>query len=191
MKIRIIGGGPAGLYFAALMKREDASHDIVVHERGPRDATWGFGVVFSDRALDFLRTDDEAMHRLLTPLMETWPNLTIAHDETRIPIAGNGFAAIGRLELLSRLYEHVESLGVKIEFDSEISSLADAARLGGADLVVAANGTFSWVRDENQDKFGTESELRTNRFIWYGTSKVFDSLSVSYTHLTLPTNREV
>jgi 2-polyprenyl-6-methoxyphenol hydroxylase-like FAD-dependent oxidoreductase len=102
MKIRIIGGGPAGLYFAALMKREDPAHDVVVFERGPRDATWGFGVVFSDRALEFLRADDEAMYQLLTPLMETWPNLTIVHNDTPVPITGNGFAAIGRLELLSR-----------------------------------------------------------------------------------------
>lgn len=180
MKIRIIGGGPAGLYFASLMKREDPAHDIVVFERGPRNATWGFGVVFSDRALDFLRADDETMYRLLTPLMETWPNLTIVHDDTRIPIAGNGFAAIGRLELLSQLYAHAESLGVRIEFDSEISSLADTARLGGADLIVAANGAFSWVRNENADKFGTVSELRSNRFIWYGTSKAFDSLSLTF-----------
>ena len=180
MKIRIIGGGPAGLYFASLMKREDPAHDVVVFERGSRDATWGFGVVFSDRALEFLRADDEATYQLLTPLMETWPNLTIVHNDTRIPIAGNGFAAIGRLELLSRLYAHVESLGVRIEFDSELSSLDDAARLGGADLVVAANGAFSWVRNENEDKFGTETDLRANRFIWYGTRKVFDSLSLTF-----------
>ncbi|MCF8179274.1 MAG: FAD-dependent monooxygenase [Sulfuritalea sp.] len=180
MKIRVIGGGPAGLYFASLMKRENPAHDIVVFERGPRHATWGFGVVFSDRALEFLRADDETMYRLLTPLMETWPNLTIVHNDARIPIAGNGFAAIGRLELLSQLYAHVESLGVKIEFDCEISSLADTARLGGADLVVAANGAASWVRNENEDRFGTQSQLRSNRFIWYGTSQVFDSLSLTF-----------
>jgi 2-polyprenyl-6-methoxyphenol hydroxylase-like FAD-dependent oxidoreductase len=180
MKIRIIGGGPGGLYFASLMKREDPTHDIVVYERGPRDATWGFGVVFSDRALEFLRGDDEAMYRLLTPLMETWPDLTIVHNDTRIPIAGNGFAAIGRLELLSQLYAHVEALGVKIQFDSEIASLGDAERMGGADLIVAANGAVSWVRNENEDKFGTETDLRSNRFIWYGTSKVFDSLSLTF-----------
>jgi 2-polyprenyl-6-methoxyphenol hydroxylase-like FAD-dependent oxidoreductase len=161
------------------MKREDPAHDIVVYERGPRDATWGFGVVFSDRALEFLRADDEDMYALLTPLMETWPNLTIVHDETRIPIAGNGFASIGRLELLSRLYAHAESLGVRIEFDSDVSSLEDA-RHAGADLVVAANGAFSWVRSEHEDTFGTETDLRSNRFIWYGTSKVFDSLSLTF-----------
>ena len=132
MKIRIIGGGPAGLYFAALMKRDDPAHDIVVHERGRRDATWGFGVVFSDRALDFLRADDEAMVRLLVPHMQTWPNLTIVHNDTRIPITGNGFAAIDRLELLSLLYAQVERLGVRIEFDCAIESLADRQRFGSA-----------------------------------------------------------
>ncbi len=179
MKIRIIGGGPAGLYFASLMKREDPAHDVVVFERGPRDATWGFGVVFSDRALEFLRADDEDMYRLLTPLMEVWPNLTIAHNDTQIPIAGNGFAAIGRLELLSRLYAHAESLGVTIEFDSEVTAL-DHPALAGADLVVAANGAFSWVRNENEAGFGTETDLRSNRFIWYGAGKAFDSLSLTF-----------
>ena len=179
MKIRIIGGGPAGLYFAALMKREDPAHDIVIYERGPRDATWGFGVVFSDRALDFLRADDEAMYRLLSPHMETWPNLTIVHNDTRIPINGNGFAAVDRLRLLSLLYVHVEKLGVRVEFGSAIESLADR-RLGGADLIVAANGAFSFVRQENEQRFGTTCDWRTNKFIWYGTTRVFDSLSLTF-----------
>jgi len=179
MKIRIIGGGPAGLYFATLMKRSDPGHDVAVFERGPRDATWGFGVVFSDRALEFLRADDPVTCDLLTPLMETWPDLTIAHEDTRIPIAGNGFAAVGRLELLNALEAQVESLGVRLVFGRGISSLDDPA-LTGADLIVAANGAFSWVRDENKDKFGTETDLRNNRFIWYGTSKVFDSLSLTF-----------
>ena len=179
MKIRIVGGGPAGLYFATLMKRSDPGHDVAVFERGPRDATWGFGVVFSDRALEFLRADDPATCDLLTPLMETWPNLTIAHEDMRIPIAGNGFAAVGRLDLLNALEAQAESLGVRLVFGHGVSSLDDPA-LAGADLVVAANGAFSWVRDENKDKFGTETDLRSNRFIWYGTSKVFDSLSLTF-----------
>jgi len=177
MKIRILGGGPAGLYFAALMKRHDPSHDIVVHERGPRDATWGFGVVFSDRALEFLRADDEALYAHLMPHMQTWPNLTIAHEDTRIPIAGNGFAAIGRLELLSLLYAQVEQLGVRLEFGSEITSLDPVA---GADLVVGANGAFSWLRSEHEAQFGTTCDWRPNRFIWYGTSQVFDSLTLTF-----------
>ena len=180
MKIRIIGAGPAGLYFAARMKRDDPAHDIVIYERGPRDATWGFGVVFSDRALDFLRADDEATYRLLSPHMETWPNLTIVHNDTRVPIAGNGFAAIGRLELLSRLYTHVEELGVRIEFDRVIESLADREPLGAVDLVVGANGALSFVREQNTQRFGTSSDRRRNKFIWYGTSRVFDSLSLTF-----------
>ena len=143
MKIRILGGGPAGLTFAALMKKHDPSHDIVVYERGPRDATWGFGVVFSDRALEFLRSDDDALYQYLMPHMESWPNLTIVHNDTRIPITGNGFAAIGRLEMLKLLYAHAEALGVRIAFDTEITSVSQP-ELKGADLVVAANGAFSW-----------------------------------------------
>ncbi len=179
MKIRILGGGPAGLYFAALMKQHDPAHDIVVYERGPRDATWGFGVVFSDRALEFLRADDEALYQLLTPHMQTWPDLTIVHNDTRIPIAGNGFAAIGRLEMLKLLYAHVEALGVRIAFQTEITSLAQP-ELAGADLVVAANGAFSWVRAENEHKFGTTIDWRPNRFIWYGSTRPFDSLSLTF-----------
>ena len=180
MKIRVIGGGPAGLCFAALMKWDDPAHDIVIYERGSRDATWGFGVVFSDRALDFLRVDDEAMYRLLSPHMEIWPNLTIVHNDRRIPITGNGFAAIGRMELLSLLYAHVEKLGVRIEFDSAIESLTDPERLGGADLIVGADGAFSFVRQENEQRFGTTCDRRPNKFIWYGTSRVFDSLSLTF-----------
>lgn len=179
MKIRILGGGPAGLTFAGLMKRHDPSHDIVVYERGPRDATWGFGVVFSDRALEFLRADGEALCQLLTPHMETWPNLTIVHNDTRVPITGNGFAAIGRLEMLKLLHGHVERLGVQLVFDTELTSLA-APELAGADLVVAANGAFSWVRSENEAVFGTTIDWRPNRFIWYGTTLPFDSLSLTF-----------
>jgi 2-polyprenyl-6-methoxyphenol hydroxylase-like FAD-dependent oxidoreductase len=177
MKIRILGAGPAGLYFAALMKRHDRSHDITIYERNPRGATWGFGVVFSDRALDFLRADDEALYRYLMPHLENWPDITIVHNDTRIPIAGNGFASIGRLELLTLLYDYVEQLGVRIVFDTEIRKLEE---LGDADLVVGANGAFSWVRTENEAKFGTTTDWRPNKFIWYGTSKAFNSLSLTF-----------
>jgi len=177
MKIKIIGAGPAGLYFAALMKRHDPHHDITLYERSRRDATWGFGVVFSDRALEFLRADDEELYQYLTPHMETWADLTISVNDTRIPISGNGFAATGRLEMLTLMYAYVEKLGVKIEFDTEIESLDP---LKDADLIVGANGAFSWVRAQNEDKFGTTCDWRPNRFIWWGTSKVFDTLSLTF-----------
>jgi 2-polyprenyl-6-methoxyphenol hydroxylase-like FAD-dependent oxidoreductase len=90
--------------------------------------------------------------------METWPNLTIVHNDTRIPIAGNGFAAIGRLELLSLLYAHAESLGVRSS--STARSLAVDARAAGADLVVGANGAFSWVRNENETSSAPTTDWR-------------------------------
>ena len=176
MKVRILGAGPAGLYLAALMKRDDPSHDIEVFERNPRDATWGFGVVFSDRALEFLKADDQALYDYLTPHLENWPEITVVHNDTHIPVAGNGFSSIGRLELLTLLYYYVEKLGVKIHFDTEITSIE---QMGKADLVVGANGAFSWLREENQEKFGTTVDWRPNRFIWYGTTKAFNSLTLT------------
>ena len=177
MKIKIIGAGPAGLYFAALMKRHDPRNEIIIYERNCRDATWGFGVVFSDRALDFLRADDEDLYQYLAPNMETWPNLTIVHNNSHIPITGNGFAAIGRLQILHLLYEYVEKLGIIIEFQTEITSLE---QVKDAELIVGANGASSWIRAENEDKFGTSCEWHSNKFMWYGTSKVFDSLTLTF-----------
>ena len=177
MKIRILGAGPAGLYFAALMKQHDPSHDIAIYDRSPRNATWGFGVVFSDRALEFLRADDDALYQYLNPHLENWPDITIVHNDTVIPIAGNGFASIGRLELLTLLYDYVEKLGVKLHFQTEVTQLS---QMGEADLVVGANGAFSWIRSENEARFGTTTDWRPNRFIWYGTTKAFNSLTLTF-----------
>jgi 2-polyprenyl-6-methoxyphenol hydroxylase-like FAD-dependent oxidoreductase len=182
MKIRIVGAGPAGLYFAALMKRSDPSHDIALVERSPRDATWGFGVVFSDRALEFLRADDEDLYRYLTPEFESWPEIAIVHNDTRVPVAGNGFSSIGRLELLTLLYAYVERLGVPIRFETDATSLDEFA---DADLVVGANGAFSWLRSENEARFGTTVDWRPNRFIWYGTTKAFNSLTLTFRETAL------
>jgi 2-polyprenyl-6-methoxyphenol hydroxylase-like FAD-dependent oxidoreductase len=159
------------------MKRDDPSHDIEIFERNPRDATWGFGVVFSDRALEFLKADDQTLYDYLTPHLEKWPEITVVHNDTPIPIAGNGFSSIGRLELLTLLYEYVEKLDIKIHFDTDVTSLE---QLGKADLLVGANGAFSWVREENQEKFGTTVDWRPNRFIWYGTTKAFNSLTLTF-----------
>jgi 2-polyprenyl-6-methoxyphenol hydroxylase-like FAD-dependent oxidoreductase len=177
VKIKILGAGPAGLYFAALMKQLDPLHEVTIFERNPRNATWGFGVVFSDRALEFLKTDDEALYQYLTPHLENWPDITIVHNDTVIPVAGNGFASIGRLELLTLLYDYVEKLGVKLQFETDVTTFA---QMGEADLIVGANGAFSWIRSENEARFGTTTDWRPNKFIWYGTTKAFNSLTLTF-----------
>jgi 2-polyprenyl-6-methoxyphenol hydroxylase-like FAD-dependent oxidoreductase len=177
MHVEILGGGPAGLTLAILLKRQDRRHHVRVVERGPRDATWGFGVVFSDRALEFLRADAAMLYEALAPRMQSWRDLTIVHSGQRVPISGNGFASIGRLELLNLLHGQAEAAGVALEFGR---SVADVAELGPADLLVAADGAFSASRDARAQQFGTQIEWRSNRFIWYGTSTPFDTLTLTF-----------
>jgi len=177
MRVQVLGGGPAGLTLAILLKRHDPSHQVRVVERGPRGATWGFGVVFSDRALDFLRADAPELHDLLAPRMQSWRDLTIVHGDVRIPIGGNGFASIGRLELLGVLQQQAERAGVVLEFDRPLADIDD---LGDADLRVAADGAFSASRDARADTFGTQVDWRRNRFVWYGTTLPFETLTLTF-----------
>src|SRR5579872_6844307 len=109
MRIAILGAGPAGLYLAYLIKRRRPDAGVTVVEQNPASATFGFGVVFSDRALEFLRADDEATHAAIAPHMETWHDITLVHRNERIVIDGIGFAAVGRLKLLRLLQERLQS----------------------------------------------------------------------------------
>src|SRR5882762_8911485 len=111
MRDVIAGAGPAGLFFALLMKRKRPRDEIVVFEQNPRDATFGFGVVFSRGALEFLARDEPAMHARLSAAMESWPMQRIVHRDVAVDIDGNGFSAIGRLELLQILQKECESAG--------------------------------------------------------------------------------
>ena len=184
MRVEILGGGPAGLTLAILLKGHDPSHRVRVVERGPRGATWGFGVVFSDRALDFLKADAPALHDLLTPQMQSWRDLTIVHSDVRIPIGGNGFASIGRLQLLELLQREAERAGVELVFERP---LTDVDELADADLRVAADGAFSASRDARAQAFGTEVDWRHNRFVWYGTTQPFDTLTLTFRRHALGT----
>ena len=113
MRIVILGAGPAGLYLAYLIKRREPGADVAVIEQNPANATFGFGVVFSDRALEFLREDDAETYAAIAPQMETWNDMTLVHRNERVVIDGIGFAAIGRLKLLQLLQARARAVGVE------------------------------------------------------------------------------
>ncbi len=174
--VEIIGGGPGGLYTAILLRRAFPNAEVRVTEASPRDVTWGFGVVFSDQALDFLNADDPETHALITPRMEQWRNMTLNHPDGPVTLDGVGFSAIGRLELLQILQDRAEALGVILKFDTIIEDV-DAL---DADLIVGADGLSSLVRSSTPDAFGTTVENLTNRFAWFGTPRTFDTLTQTF-----------
>ncbi len=177
MQIAIIGAGPAGLYLAYLIKRRQPGTDVIVIEQNPADATFGFGVVFSDRALEFLREDDPETYGAIVPHMELWNDIAIVHRGERVVIDGIGFAAIGRLKLLELLQARANSVGVEPVYRRIVKSLDE---LAGADLIVGADGVNSLVRRSSEREFGANVRLLTNRFAWFGTTKRFETLTQTF-----------
>jgi len=143
VKIAVAGAGPAGLLFALLAKRRRPDADVQVFEQNAADATFGFGVVFSHGALEFLARDAPVMHATLSRVMETWPMQRIVHRGTAVDIDGNGFCAIGRLALLTLLQRECADAGVTLSFGTTVDSIE---RLAGSDLIVAADGVNSRLR---------------------------------------------
>src|SRR5690349_7951555 len=179
MRIVIIGAGPAGLYLGYLLKRRRPAADVTVIEQNPANATFGFGVVFSDRALEFLREDDPDTYAAVMPHMESWNDITLMHRNERVVIDGIGFAAIGRLSLLQLLHERTRRVGVALVFERAAPSLVEFA---DADLIVGADGVNSLVRKTFAAEFGASVAAMNNRFAWFGTSKVFDTLTQTFRH---------
>jgi 2-polyprenyl-6-methoxyphenol hydroxylase-like FAD-dependent oxidoreductase len=177
MRVGIVGGGPAGLFFGYLLKRRFPNYTVRIIERNAADATFGFGVVFSDRALSFIEKGDPETYRIIRTAMETWPQLTIVLNEERVPIDGNEFAAVGRLDLLRILQKRCLDTGVDIKFETAFSSLDE---LEDCDLIVGADGVNSRVRDELAEKFQPTIDYRPNKFAWYGTRQLFDSLTLTF-----------
>jgi 2-polyprenyl-6-methoxyphenol hydroxylase-like FAD-dependent oxidoreductase len=177
MRIAILGAGPAGLYLAYLIKRRRPDTDVAVIEQNAADATFGFGVVFSDRALEFLREDDQETYAAIAPHMESWNDITVVHRGQRVVIDGVGFAAIGRLRLLQLLQARARSAGVAPVYGRVVRNLDE---LAGVDLIVGADGVNSLVRRSYENEFGATTRLLTNRFAWFGTSKPFETLTQTF-----------
>src|SRR5712691_12715375 len=143
MRINIIGGGPAGMYFAILMKKADAAHDITIFERNGPDDTFGWGVVFSGKTLSNLREADEASHADITRDFEAWDNVDVVHRDRKISIHGNSFSGIARLRLLKILQLRCEELGVHLNFRTEVAEIGSSRT--DCELLVGADGVNSLV----------------------------------------------
>jgi 2-polyprenyl-6-methoxyphenol hydroxylase-like FAD-dependent oxidoreductase len=177
VRIAVIGGGPGGLYFSYLWKKRHPDAHIDLFEQNAAGATWGFGVVFSEQALEFLRADDPDTVDAITPRMERWNNITLNLRGESVEIDGVGFSSIGRLDLLAILQRRAASAGVTPRYDTPVTSVD---QLTGYDLVVAADGLNSPVRRSFEGDFGTSLSYSANKFAWYGTTKRFETLSQTF-----------
>ncbi len=175
MKVDVIGGGPAGLYFSILMKKGWPEAEITVFERNRPDDTFGFGVVFSDETLATFEAYDRESYRAITDNFAYWDDIEIHFKGMVRRIGGNGFCGCSRVTLLHLLQERARALGVVLRFETAVdASLAAHAR---ADLIVAADGINSAIRELRRDDFGTEIDLRPNKFAWMGSTRAFDAFT--------------
>jgi 2-polyprenyl-6-methoxyphenol hydroxylase-like FAD-dependent oxidoreductase len=174
MRIVSIGGGPAGLYFAILMKHADRSHEILVVERNRADDTFGFGVVFSDATLEHFQAADRETHAEITRAFTHWNDIDTHYAGQTLRSTGHGFAGMSRQALLTILQRRCAALGVTLRFSTEVD---DLARYADADLVLAADGGNSWVRTTQAERFGPQIDWRPNRFVWLGTTFPFSAFT--------------
>jgi len=178
MKIVIVGGGPGGLYFALLMKKRYPDYDVAVYERNRADDTFGFGVVFSDETLDNLMDYDAPSYQAITREFSYWDEIDFHFHGEVVRSTGHGFCGTERRTLLLVLHARCRELGVKLHFSHEI---ADLEEFKDADLIVAADGVNSFIRERYKEHFQPEIELRRNHFIWLGTSAPAPAFSFHFT----------
>jgi anthraniloyl-CoA monooxygenase len=178
MKIACVGGGPAGLYFAISMKLRDPSHEIELFERNPPGVTFGWGVVFSDLTVDNITRNDPVSAQTITQEFAHWDDIDVHFRGETITSGGHGFIGIGRKRLLEILQNRARSLGVILHFDAECDP-ADA-KWRDYDLVIASDGINSRLRDAQSQAFGVDVDVRANKFVWLGTSKVFDAFTFAF-----------
>lgn len=175
MRIAIVGGGPGGLYFAILRKKARPADEIVVFERNRPDDTFGFGVVFSDATLDTFERYDAESYRAITEEFAYWDDIEIHAKGAVHRIGGNGFCGCARVTLLQLLQRRARALGVEMRFGVEVEP--DLSGLAGFDLIVAADGINSRIREANREHFAPEVDLRPNLFAWMGSTKPLDAFT--------------
>src|SRR4051812_8864584 len=175
MNVNVLGGGPAGLYFAILMKKAWPQTRITVFERNKPDDTFGFGVVFSDQTLEAFESYDRETYRQIVGHFAYWDDIEIHFRGTTHRIGGNGFCGTSRTMLLKILGRRAHSLGIDIKYQSEADPMKTAIR--GADLVVAADGINSRTREAFKDQFKPTIELRPNYFAWMGSKRPMDAFN--------------
>lgn len=174
MKITVIGGGPGGLYFSILTKKAMPHCQIDIYERNKPDDSFGFGVVFSDETLgEFLKRDMQS-YELIRSKFAYWDDIIIARDSESVTIAGNGFCGCSRKTLLQLLQQRCVEEGVNLHFEQNVENLSQFA---DSDIILATDGISSAIRTQYQKEFGTEIELKKNRFVWLGSTKPLDAFT--------------
>jgi len=175
MRIAVVGGGPAGIYFAILAAKAWPALEIDVFERNRADDTFGFGVVFSDETLDTFKRHDRESYQAIADNFAYWDDIEIHFKGGVHRIGGNGFCGCARTALLRLLQTRARALGVKLHFQTETDP--SLSTLAGYDLVVAADGANSRIRETHTEHFGTEIDFRPNKFAWMGSTRSFDAFT--------------
>jgi anthraniloyl-CoA monooxygenase len=177
LKIACAGGGPGGLYFAVLMKQANPGHQIAVYERNRPDDTFGFGVVFSDATMGYLSEQDQRSYPEIMDASMHWQPIEVRHRGEVLRCDNVGFSAIERKMLLNILQRQARDAGVELHFEHEVP---DLAAFEDHELVVAADGVNSTLRNALADRFRPQIEMGSSRFVWFGTDKRFDCLTFFY-----------
>lgn len=173
MRIAVVGGGPGGLYFATLVRQVDPTAEVTVWERNAPDDTFGFGVVFSDQTLSGIVASDRSVYEAMAERFATWDDVDVHVDGQQFSVGGNGFAAMTRKDLLEVLQRRALAAGVTVHFRSQAPDVAEL--MSTHDLVVAADGVNSVLRERFADRFGSSVDEHDMKYMWLGTSTVYDA----------------